>query len=307
MLLQTARFDDVHLHAQAVLGWRQTYDQMTDGQPHTYLRHLTGERFQLFEETLDQRVTQRGQAPQGRLCMAMSLSNEASGLFQGQSLGSEHISLLRGGEDFFVHAAEGMRLLAVTVDLGRFARLAARELCDEQLRRLTDSSLVQVQGARLGRVRLQLQHLLNNSVESQDEKWLEQQVLEAMLDLLAQAEEVSRSRRGNSSVDAYLVRRCQELVMERPDEPLGILDLCEELRVSRRTLQSSFRTSTGLRPVEYLRSVRLNAARRRLRDDRSASLSVARVANDLGFTHLGHFSEQYKRLFGEQPSLTRRH
>ncbi len=307
MIVQTARFDDVHLHAKAVLGWQQTYDQLSEGRSHSYLRHVTGERFQLFQETLDKRVTQRGRAPAGRLCVGIPLANEATGIFQGQSLGSEHVSVLRGGEDFFVQAEQGMRLLAITVDLGRFARIAAREMLDCQLRRLADNSVLKIPGARLSRVRLQLQHLLNNSGESLDERWVEHQVLEAILDMLGQAEEVPRSRRGNSSVDAYLVRRCQELVIERPDEPFGILDLCEALKVSRRTLQSSFRACTGMRPVEYLRAVRLNEARRRLCDDSADALSVARVANDLGFTHLGHFAVQYKRLFGEQPSRTRRH
>lgn len=306
MIAQTARFDDLHLHAKAVVGWQQTYDQLSEGQTHTYLRHLTGERFQVFQETLDKRVTQRGLAPAGRLCLAMSLGSEHTGIFQGQSLGSDHVSLLRSGEEFFVQAAEGMRLLAITVDLGRFARIAAREMLDDQLRRLADHSVLKVPGARLGRVRLQLQSLLNHSADGVVEQWAEHQVLEAIVDLLGQGEEVSRSRRGNSAVDAYLVRRCQERVIECPDEPCGILDLCEELKVSRRTLQSSFRACTGMRPVEYLRAVRLNEVRRRLRDDTGPKLSVARVANDLGFAHLGHFSVEYKRLFGEQPSQTRR-
>lgn len=93
--------------------------------------------------------------------------------------------------------------------------------------------------------------------------------------------------------------------MDCLDEPLGILDLCEQLKVSRRTLQSAFQESTGMRPVEYLRAVRLNEARRRLREHGDdTGTRVARVANDLGFTHLSHFAVHYKRLFGERPSDT---
>jgi len=304
MQLTTARFDDVHLHAGAILGWQQTYDQLTEGHPSTFLCHLSGERFQIFQETLDKRVVQRGKAPAGRLCMAMSLGSEDKGLFEGQSLGGEHVALLRGGESFFVQAEEGMRLLALTVDLARFARLAAFELSDDQLHRLSSNNRLHIPASRLVRVRLQLQRLLVECERGVAEPWVEHQVMEAILDALGQADEAPRSRSGSRTVGAYLVRRSQELVMECRDEPLGILDLCEQLKVSRRTLQTAFQVSTGMRPVEYLRAVRLNEARRRLRGQSEQGASVARIANDLGFSHLSHFAEQYKRLFGERPSQT---
>jgi transcriptional regulator GlxA family with amidase domain len=58
--------------------------------------------------------------------------------------------------------------------------------------------------------------------------------------------------------------------------------------------------------VEYLRALRLNIARRRLRSTETEQLTVARVASDLGFSHLGHFSGAYRTLFGETPSQTPR-
>ncbi len=304
MYTATAHFDDVHLHAGAIQGWQQTYDQLSEGHPHTFLRHVTGERFQVFQEALDTRVVQRGKAPHGRLCLAMSLGSEVSGLFQGQALGGEQVSLLRSDEDFFVQAEQGMRLLAITVDVARFAKLAAYELTDEQLRRLSHSSRLHVPAARLQRARQRLLQVLAHPDPGAAEAWLEQQVLEAVLEVLGQSEDVTRSRSGNKAVGAYLVRRCQELVLEWTEEPLGILQLCEQLKVSRRTLQSAFHDSTGMRPVEYLRAVRLNEARRRLRDASEPSTTVSRVANDLGFSHLSHFAVHYKKLFGERPSQT---
>ncbi|WP_028696416.1 helix-turn-helix domain-containing protein [Pseudomonas cremoricolorata] len=304
MHCSSAHFDDVHLHAGAIVGWQQTYDQLSEGHPHTFLRHVTGERFQLFQETLDTRVVQRGKAPEGRLCLAIPLGQERSGMFQGQNLGSEQVALLRGGETFFVQAEAGMRLLAITVDLARFARVAAFELSDEQLHRLGHSTRLQVPAAQLQQATQRLQRLLEVHDHPLDERWVEQQVLEALLDVLGQADDISRRRSGNKAVGSYLVRRCQELVMAQADEPLGILELCEQLKVSRRTLQSAFHDATGMRPVEYLRAVRLNEARRRLRDRPAPDTSVSRIANDLGFTHLSHFAVQYKRLFGERPSHT---
>jgi AraC family transcriptional regulator, ethanolamine operon transcriptional activator len=115
-----------------------------------------------------------------------------------------------------------------------------------------------------------------------------------------------RCRRGNFAVSAYLVRRCQELIVASGDTPLSILDLCEQLRVSRRTLQNSFQAVTGLRPVEYLRNLRLNAVRRRLIATAASEKNVGEVAVAMGFFHLSHFAAHYRELFGESPSETRR-
>jgi AraC family ethanolamine operon transcriptional activator len=54
-------------------------------------------------------------------------------------------------------------------------------------------------------------------------------------------------------------------------------------------------------PLTWLNTMRLNAVRRRLKEARS----VTDAATELGFWHFGHFSRDYKELFGELPSETR--
>ncbi|MDU9031243.1 helix-turn-helix domain-containing protein [Pseudomonas mediterranea] len=301
-------FDDVHLHAGAIVGWQQTYDQLSAGHAHTVLRHVTGERFQIFQEALNKRVVQHGVAPRNRLCLAMPVGGAEPAVFQGKSMGTESVTLLHSGQEFFVQAAEGMDLLAITVEASRLESQAAREFTDAELRRLAGVSRLELRRDVLQKVRLRLESLVAAALlnEYLSEKLLEDLTLECMLDLLDHSVEKRGSRGGNHAVSAYLVRQSQELVLENSDEPVSVLDICERLNVSRRTLQRSFQTITGLRPVEYLRSVRLNAARRRLRVTDANEITVARVASDFGFTHLGHFSGYYKALFGEYPSHTTR-
>jgi AraC family ethanolamine operon transcriptional activator len=50
--------------------------------------------------------------------------------------------------------------------------------------------------------------------------------------------------------------------------------------------------------------VRLNAVRRELRNG-TADQTIGDVAARWGFWHMGHFSHDYKALFGETPSHTR--
>jgi transcriptional regulator GlxA family with amidase domain len=61
-----------------------------------------------------------------------------------------------------------------------------------------------------------------------------------------------------------------------------------------------------MRPVEYLRNLRLNAVRRRLNSTSACSQNVGEIAVAMGFFHLSHFAGHYRELFGESPSETLR-
>ncbi|WP_336333634.1 helix-turn-helix domain-containing protein [Pseudomonas putida] len=308
MHAQRQRFNDVNTHASAILGWQQTYDQMSSGNARTELEHLTAERFQIFRECLDKRVVQHGAAPARRFCLALPSGRGRAGVFQGSSVGGSDVTLLHSGQEFFVHAAEGIDLLAVSVDAQRLEQLAAREFSVQELRRLNKATRLNVSPRFLGAIRMQLQALIDAVLQGEvlAEAQIEDLLLECMLVLLEQVCQAEVGRAGSVAVSAYLVRQAHQMALARLDEPLSVLQICEHLDVSRSTLQRSFLAVTGLRPVEYLRAVRLNAARQRLQSTCADQFTVARVASDTGFSHLGHFSGAYRALFGEPPSHTQR-
>ena len=105
MLAEARTFNDPQQHAGSIHGWRQVYDQLGRGCLTSELRQLAADRFQVFQEVLDKRVVQRGYAPKGRLCAAMSLGGAP--VVQGQQVGSHSVVLLRDGEEFVLHAPEG--------------------------------------------------------------------------------------------------------------------------------------------------------------------------------------------------------
>ncbi|WEK28849.1 MAG: helix-turn-helix transcriptional regulator [Candidatus Pseudomonas phytovorans] len=207
-----------------------------------------------------------------------------------------------------MHAVEGMDLLAVSVDAQRLEQLADREFSAPELRRLNRTTRLNVSPSFLGAVRQQLQAIVDVVLQGQPlgPEQVEDQLLECMLVLLQQEFKGAGTRCGNVAVSAYLVRQTHQMALDFLDEPLSVLQVCERLNISRSTLQRSFLSVTGLRPVEYLRALRLNAARHRLQCTSVEQFTVARVACDVGFTHLGHFAGAYRDLFGEVPSLTRR-
>jgi transcriptional regulator GlxA family with amidase domain len=58
--------------------------------------------------------------------------------------------------------------------------------------------------------------------------------------------------------------------------------------------------------MTYVRNARLDLARGRLEDPLRAGESIAAIAFNAGFTHLGRFSSAFRERFGIRPSELRR-
>ena len=75
------------------------------------------------------------------------------------------------------------------------------------------------------------------------------------------------------------------------------------LGLAERTLRDGFQQFRGVSPMQYLRQIRLDKAYEILRAA-TMGVYVSGVAMDCGFMHLGRFSIEYKKRFGESPSDT---
>ena len=97
--------------------------------------------------------------------------------------------------------------------------------------------------------------------------------------------------------------RVLRVMRAAPAKTPTLKDLARTAGVSTRTLQRQFQAFLGQTPVEALRTIRLEYARLDLlRGERG--ISVADIATRWGLTHLGRFSIEYRRRFGEKPSQT---
>jgi AraC-like DNA-binding protein len=104
-------------------------------------------------------------------------------------------------------------------------------------------------------------------------------------------------------VRARGVRRALACIQDRADENVPVSELCVASGVSWRTLDRGFREAFDIGPKAYLLRYRLDRARRDLLTLR-ADRKVVDIANRWGFWHMGQFARDYRRMFGELPSVT---
>jgi AraC family ethanolamine operon transcriptional activator len=108
------------------------------------------------------------------------------------------------------------------------------------------------------------------------------------------------------STGARLVTEVESYVDAAAGRPIHISELCNALRVSRRTLHRVFIDALNMGPVSYLRRRRLSAVQAALKCSDRATTPIADIAFEHGFPDPGRFAAYYRSLFAELPSETRR-
>lgn len=131
--------------------------------------------------------------------------------------------------------------------------------------------------------------------------YLEAKVLELLAMQLSQLTELKphtvNSTLKNKNIDRiYQVR---DILATRLENPPSISELTQQVGISDFTLRRGFHEIFGTTVIGYLTQKRLSQAEMLLREK---NLSVAEVANSVGYTHLGYFAKVFKRQFGITPS-----
>lgn len=106
------------------------------------------------------------------------------------------------------------------------------------------------------------------------------------------------------SVVPSFIKRIENYIQENAHKPIAINDMAEYAGVSSRSIFTGFKKYRNTTPMRYLKEVRLQYAYEDLKRGHVGKDTVTTVAFNWGFSHLGHFSTDYKRRFGETPYET---
>lgn len=101
------------------------------------------------------------------------------------------------------------------------------------------------------------------------------------------------------------VKRAIDYIEANLGAAIGLPEIVAASGVPGRTLIQHFRDFKGTSPMRYLRAARYQKVRETLRRAEPEE-SITEIAARWGFSHLGRFSVEYRRRFGESPSGTLR-
>ena len=102
----------------------------------------------------------------------------------------------------------------------------------------------------------------------------------------------------------FNVKRAKDFMRAQAHEPLTIEEIAAAAGCGVRSLQAAFQTFDDGSPMQRLRQIRLELARRSILDTGSDA-SVAEIAARYQFSNPGRFADLYRRTFGRLPSNDR--
>ncbi|MGN8121039.1 helix-turn-helix domain-containing protein [Pseudomonas sp. 22082] len=289
--LQVQAFNtaDVTEQIRATPGWVQHYQQMSPGHFAGQIRYLDLQGVEVYEEQMNTRVEQNFSAPQGSLAFCFDRSDNALYLLNEES------------RNIWI-TPENYQEIAVVFG----PEFVQRNGLD--VARLEGLFMAPLNGAQNGLFSRWLSSTLTKLSQALDlpsKEALTQQLLEDCLFILDNASVCldggGLQRRAEERIT---LKRVGEWAADSPEETLNLLELSRVAGVSLRQLQQTFKAYTGMSPSHWLRLRRLNSARRELLNRSPAETTVAEVAMNWSFWHLGRFSSSYRALFKELPSET---
>ena len=101
------------------------------------------------------------------------------------------------------------------------------------------------------------------------------------------------------------VKRAAQFIGAHLDDAMTIGDVAAAAGVAHRTLYKHFHDERGISPMRYARDCRFTQVREALLRAGPQDC-VTTIAVQWGFCHLGRFSVEYRKRYGERPSETLR-
>jgi AraC family ethanolamine operon transcriptional activator len=290
-------FDSFREHLQ---GWDTDPIQLDAGPLRLCWSRLQLEDFQLARLQVNRRIADTSAVEPGALGFSLSLERM---LWCGLEVPAGSLLVLSPGRDQRATLPPGFRSIeiAASEDLLHEAgllpdtidpRALAPEHCVVPLEPRTVDAFEELAGILL--------HPTGTGVSPAGAAAVRHRTLELLRSALQE-----RGIPGIRPVPRYeLASAALQLVEDNPGARLSVQELAHALGVTRRALEYAFSSALEVSPAHYLRVRRLN----RVRCDLHASVNVNVTDTALrhGFGHLGRFSGQYRQLFGELPSHTRR-
>lgn len=119
-------------------------------------------------------------------------------------------------------------------------------------------------------------------------QWFQQMFSEAV----REAEEILNKRY------SWKVRQTMNQIREKYQEALTVESLAEELGISGDRLRHLFKQETGMTVLDYLIQIRMEHAKKMLRDKR---IKVYEIAEKVGYKNSQYFSQVFRKMVGVNP------
>lgn len=292
---------DAEEQAHRLTHWQQEYDQLSGGSFQGRLDELLLDQTHVFQEYTSQSLHQLCRISPGTIWLGIPLRQQPCRI-NGMLLPEQGIMCRSDADSFELLTPEAFDIYGLVVKCDELQKVACSQGIPLEPDGLSQQAMICLPATLLHQLRFMLALWLRHDTNAAATHLQQDFVLTLILDLLQQQQPAKASLPGLQH-RRKVVQQAEAYVKAHPQRLVTITELCEQVHVSRRTLQYSFESVLGMSPLIYLRCIRLNQVHRALLAPVEGQ-TVLETAARWGFWHAGQFSRDYRRLFAETPSAT---
>ncbi|MES2257504.1 MAG: helix-turn-helix domain-containing protein [Pseudomonadota bacterium] len=306
---------DIDEQSDLLQGWSQEYRQLSCGQFVGSVSTAHGPRITIVGETTNQSLHESVTAPEGQLVFGLVLNADNALQVNRRQVSTTSMIVLEGGREYDFRTTGSTDLLGIAMDRDLFY-----ETTRSQNVELVENAIAQKVVQLDASAAMMLRHfwlMLSQILQREEATWPSSMPLSLLADSALNniwlALNMSQQRGAatlpqSSERQARVVQQAIRYMRTHVDQPFSIADVCNATHVSQRTLQYHFENCLQVSPQQYLKALRLNAARSMIRKlgaappGKARATSIAEVAALCGYEHPSRFAGDYKRQFGMLPS-----
>lgn len=311
--IQRWHSQDIDEQSDLLRGWEQQYRQLSCGKFLGTVSTARGPRITIVGEQTNQSLHESVVPPEDSLVFGLVLNRDNALQVDRRHVSTSSLIVLEGGKEYDFRTDGSTELLGVAMESSLFTDRDGGYSC--VVERTLSQNVVPLAPAAT----MMLRHfwLMMSQILKNEDTWPSSMPMSLLADtalnnvLLAlnmssmqEAEPLPQS----TDRQARVVRRAIRFMTDHLDQNFTMAEVCEATHVSQRTLQYHFEHCLGMSPQQYLKAMRLNAARSLLRRYGGKQLksppSIAEIAARCGYGHSSRFAGDYKHQFGVLPSET---
>ena len=308
-LLVNRHFDDFEEAAEMARGWDVEFRQLQAGRSSTDVLQFGSPDFLVTRFSMDLAYDQRGSTPPNMLTFAILDEDIRDTTTPEGAITPDGIWCFPACREFA--AASGAEFRGCTLSLSEslLDEVAKLHGLSDPRSALGSGKVVRCRRADIDAIRHRLggiyREMRNGGIGPRHPRQvneLEFDLARRILEALAGPSDFVHPKMTGRR---QRVLRCALDYLEaNPKSPVTVSELARVAGAGVRTLEYVFKDYFGVTPKAYLTARRLVGARRELLRSDAVSTRVQDAANNWGFWHLGQFSKDYRRFFGELPSRT---
>ncbi|QFU77367.1 helix-turn-helix domain-containing protein [Halioglobus maricola] len=312
-LLVSETYDLYESFSEAVRGWSLDFRQLSRHQGSFFLEQLMGHSLFFSRAYLPSSFHQRGASTPGcrTVSMLVSGSPAAGWRWCGETVSHNSLLVMPVSGEFESFSTPGLDTLHIAVPIAMLEDVAATQF-QQPLHELMPEGrcFCPNGGPAMFQLRQTLDRILgiirspSAPMQAGELAAREYELACLILSCLAAGGTgTPGSRRGKRMkvLDTSLA-----YIAAADYDEINVAGLVRQAGVSRRTLENAFQDGLGISPASYLKAIKLNTFSRRLLEADRAEATVATVAREVGFAHLGQLAADYYEMFGERPLATLR-